>query len=191
MEEQQELIPAELLPDGFGSIEDPKGIFTGERVLKRTPAKYAQVVQAMAEGFSVRGTARAMGMHQATVAAIRDRAGESIDAVKKHTARTLSRFCQIAAERLLEESDDIAIDKLPIAMGIAAEKAELLGGRPTAIIGHQDSRRIGDVGSILDAIDVEVVEETESMGLEGGRVEQKGIEGQGEGLGSGEGEGGS
>jgi hypothetical protein len=154
---QLELIPTELLPDGYRVPDDPSGRSTGERVLRDRPALYEAIVRALGEGMGIRQTARALEVHTDTVAAIRDREEHRVGTLKKATASNLRRFAAVASERLLEEVDKLAPLQLAIATGIAIDKSQLLDG----------SKRIED----LDALEAELVqaETTVSSGGTGGQ----------------------
>jgi hypothetical protein len=67
------------------------------------------------------------------------RESNAIATVKERTVSVLRTFGRLAADRLLDEVDQIPIQSLPIALGIAVEKAELLSGGATSRIEHADS----------------------------------------------------
>jgi hypothetical protein len=107
------------------------GCYTGELLWQTDPAKYKAVAGALGEGMGVRQIARAYHVHTMTVRAIREREFPVIANEKATTAKLLRKFARIGAERLLEEVDDIHIDKLPLALAIATDKAQLLDGEAT------------------------------------------------------------
>jgi hypothetical protein len=67
------------------------------------------------------------------------RESAAVATLKERTVSVLRTFGRLAADRLLDEVDQIPIQSLPIALGIAVEKAELLSGGATSRIEHADS----------------------------------------------------
>jgi len=144
----------QLLPAGEGVVipADPDGVSTGERLKAQRPDVYAIVVQALAEGMSVRAISRATGLHHCTVSAVRDGRdhGRAIDAAKQRTRMQLARFISYASERLLEEADTIPIGQLAVSMGISLDKLQLLDGAATAIVDHRHGPSHDEVNAYLE-----------------------------------------
>lgn len=113
------------------------GHFTGERLHAKDPGKYQAIVAAAAEKFSVRRIARAFKVSPGTIKAVCRREGVAIGALKKEIAGKLKDFVEGSVDRLLEEGDEIDIDKLPLATAIAIDKMQLLDGEATEIVEHQ------------------------------------------------------
>ena len=150
-----------------------RGEFTAERLMESRPTIYKALVDGLGQGLGVRQLCRAYRVSHHTVAAVMARESNAIATVKERTVATLRTFGRLAADRLLDEVDQIPIQSLPIALGIAVEKAELLSGGATSRIEHADSgpthedylRMIS--GKVIEAEVVPVI------GLSGEEVAQK------------------
>lgn len=114
---------------------EAKGEFTGERLHAQDPDRYRAIVGALAEGIGLRAIARAYKVSPNTVRAIRVREAGPIDTDKKEISHRLRQFARMASDRLVEEIDDIPIDKLPLATAIVVDKMQLLDGEATTISG--------------------------------------------------------
>lgn len=114
---------------------EAKGEFTGERLHARDPDRYRAIVAALAEGIGIRAIARAYRVSVNTVRAIRFRESGPIDTDKKEISTRLRQFARMASDRLVEEIDEIPIDKLPLATAIVIDKVQLLDGEATSITG--------------------------------------------------------
>lgn len=139
------------------------GLYTGELLFRCNRPKYDAIVAALGEGLGVRAIARALGVHTMTVRAVREREGEAVADEKMRTASKLRQFARMGAERLVEEVDDIPIDKLPLAVAIAVDKAQLLHGEATERIETVKSYSPDDWERLVAAlpaipIEAEVVE---------------------------------
>lgn len=150
-----------------------RGEFTAERLMESRPTIYRAIVDGLGQGLGVRQLCRAYRVSHHTVAAVMARESQAVATLKERTVSVLRTFGRLAADRLLDEVDQIPIQSLPIALGIAVEKAELLSGGATSRIEHADSgpthedylRMIS--GKVIDAELVPVI------GLEGEEAPQK------------------
>jgi hypothetical protein len=150
-----------------------RGEFTAERLMESRPTIYRAIVDGLGQGLGVRQLCRAYRVSHHTVAAVMARESQAVATLKERTVSVLRTFGRLAADRLLDEVDQIPIQSLPIALGIAVEKAELLSGGATSRIEHADSgpthedylRMIS--GKVIDA---EVVP---AIGFQGEEVAQK------------------
>jgi hypothetical protein len=116
-----------------------RGEFTAERLMESRPTIYRAIVDGLGQGLGVRQLCRAYRVSHHTVAAVMSREINAIATVKERTVSVLRTFGRLAADRLLDEVDQIPIQSLPIALGIAVEKAELLSGGATSRIEHTES----------------------------------------------------
>jgi hypothetical protein len=123
----------ELAGEGY-DLSDRAGEYSGDRLYAQRPETYRLIVRALGSGLGIRAIARTLGVSRNTVRAVRDREAPAIDPLIKETTTSLRRFARLAAERLIEEIDDIPLTALPIGMGIAVEKAQLLEGQATSRI---------------------------------------------------------
>jgi hypothetical protein len=116
-----------------------RGEFTAERLMESRPTIYRAIVDGLGQGLGVRQLCRAYRVSHHTVAAVMARESAAVATLKERTVSVLRTFGRLAADRLLDEVDQIPIQSLPIALGIAVEKAELLSGGATSRIEHAES----------------------------------------------------
>jgi hypothetical protein len=116
-----------------------RGEFTAERLMESRPTIYRALVDGLGQGLGVRQLCRAYRVSHHTVAAVMARESSTVATLKERTVATLRTFGRLAADRLLDEVDQIPIQSLPIALGIAVEKAELLAGGATSRIEHLEA----------------------------------------------------
>jgi hypothetical protein len=96
----------------------------------------------------------------------------AVATLKERTVSVLRTFGRLAADRLLDEVDQIPIQSLPIALGIAVEKAELLAGGATSRIEHTESGPTHE--DYIRMISGKVIEaEVVPIGFQGEEVAQK------------------
>lgn len=124
------------MSDALFAQSEIRGEFTGERLFKSKPEIYRSIVSAYSEGLSIRQCARAFAVSTNTVMAVLARERATIETGERKTVASLKLFGRLAAERLLDEVDKIPLQSLPVAMGIAIDKAQLLGGEATARVEH-------------------------------------------------------
>jgi hypothetical protein len=149
-----------------------RGEFTAERLMESRPTIYRALVDGLGQGLGVRQLCRAYRVSHHTVAAVMARESQAVATLKERTVSVLRTFGRLAADRLLDEVDQIPIQSLPIALGIAVEKAELLAGGATSRIEHTESGPTQD--DYIRMIRGKVIEaEVVPIGLEGEEVAQK------------------
>jgi hypothetical protein len=149
-----------------------RGEFTAERLMESRPTIYRALVDGLGQGLGVRQLCRAYRVSHHTVAAVMARESQAVATLKERTVSVLRTFGRLAADRLLDEVDQIPIQSLPIALGIAVEKAELLAGGATSRIEHTESGPTHD--DYIRMISGKVIEaEVVPIGLEGEEVAQK------------------
>ena len=149
-----------------------RGEFTAERLMESRPTIYRAIVDGLGQGLGVRQLCRAYRVSHHTVAAVMARESQAVATLKERTVSVLRTFGRLAADRLLDEVDQIPIQSLPIALGIAVEKAELLSGGATSRIEHSESGPTHD--DYLRMIGGKVIEaEVVPIGFEGEEAPQK------------------
>lgn len=152
---------------------EKRGEFTAERLMESRPTIYRALVEGLGQGLGVRQLCRAYRVSHHTVAAVMARESQAVATLKERTVSVLRTFGRLAADRLLDEVDQIPIQSLPIALGIAVEKAELLAGGATSRIEHTESGPTHD--DYLRMISGKVIEaEVVPIGFQGEEVAQKG-----------------
>jgi hypothetical protein len=149
-----------------------RGEFTAERLMESRPTIYRALVDGLGQGLGVRQLCRAYRVSHHTVAAVMARESVAVATLKERTVSVLRTFGRLAADRLLDEVDQIPIQSLPIALGIAVEKAELLAGGATSRIEHTESGPTHE--DYIRMISGKVIEaEVVPIGFKGGEVAQK------------------
>jgi hypothetical protein len=150
-----------------------RGEFTAERLMESRPTIYRALVDGLGQGLGVRQLCRAYRVSHHTVAAVMARESSTVATLKERTVATLRTFGRLAADRLLDEVDQIPIQSLPIALGIAVEKAELLAGGATSRIEHLEAGPTHE--DYLQLISGKVIEAelVPATGLKGEQVSQK------------------
>lgn len=151
------------------------GEFTAERLMESRPAIYRAIVEGYAQGLGIRQLCRAYSVSHHTVAVVLAREPKAVATLKEGTISTLRTFAKLAADRLLDEVNDIPIQQLAVPLGISIDKAQLLDGGATSRIEHTETGPTHDdylkmiSGTVIEA---EIVPAT---GLEGGTDSLKGI----------------
>jgi len=132
------------------------GTFTGERLFRQRNDAYRGIVQAVGSGMGIRATAKAFSVSTNTVYAVLEREGVAIDTIKQETLKQLTRAAAVGAERLADalESSPAKMGELAVALGIAIDKMQLLGGEPTARIEHRSVPSHEDINRFLEALPV-------------------------------------
>ena len=131
-----------------------------------------QIVNALANGDSIRAIARALHVSNNTVAAVREQEWQQVAAHKERIAAQCELNATLAAERMTDKlrgTDDIPLNTLVPAFGVSVDKLALLRGHgPSVNIANivlpteeerAERRRIHDQ---LDAIARRLAESRES-----------------------------
>jgi hypothetical protein len=132
------------------------GEFTAERLMESRPAIYRAIVEGHAQGLGIRQLCRAYSVSHHTVAVVLAREPKAIATLKEGTISTLRTFAKLAADRLLDEVNDIPIQQLAVPLGISIDKAQLLDGGATSRIEHTETGPTHD--DYLKLISGEVIE---------------------------------
>lgn len=150
------------------------GEFTAERLMESRPAIYRAIVEGHAQGLGIRQLCRAYSVSHHTVAVVLAREPKAIATLKEGTISTLRTFAKLAADRLLDEVNDIPIQQLAVPLGISIDKAQLLDGGATSRIEHTETGPTHD--DYLKLISGEVIEAelVPATGLRGEDVSIKG-----------------
>ena len=122
------------MPDGV------MGRYTGDMIRANDPAKYDNVVRAIAQGVSDKGVADRYNIHRSTVRAVRLTNPDLIKAAKAILAlkftEVANRGIEEAQARLDDDPDQIPYNQLVLGAAIAIDKALLLQGEATERIEH-------------------------------------------------------
>lgn len=166
-----------MLEDAVAGAAPDRREFTGERLFRERPDVYGAIVQAHANGLSQRQIARALRVSTNTVAAVVEREPGAVEAHKQRTISGLRRFVGATIERMLEDLDRMPLQSLPVALGVAVDKLQLLTGEATQRVERVEVRE-DKVRAFIDSlpvIEAEVLEIAPAeTGVAGGTDGQKG-----------------
>lgn len=135
------------------------GRCTGARLSAREGLRDG-ILSALAEGaVGSRRIARIFGVSREAVRALRMRAIQSgdLDQVKQQLGRSYIALADAARERIVDEIDEMPRQSLPIIMGIATDKGQLLTGGVTARVERLDGLTAESVNALIDALPIEAV----------------------------------
>ena len=137
--------------------EPPKPRASATEVAR--PEEAAVLIDAATSPFATVGAAaKACGFPPTTARRIMQRLEARYaplnDAIRKVKSEELIGLLEDRAQRCLFYMDDFSmagasVKDLAISTGIMTDKARLLKGEPTAIYGHEDSRKLDELGAAL------------------------------------------
>lgn len=160
---EQLTLSAELVDGGIEllSIEaDVKaGRCTAARALARQELRQA-ALDLLAEGvLGTRRIAQLLGISRETVRALRATALASgeLDHAKQALGRSMIGLAHAARDRIMDELDEMPRQSLPIIMGIAIDKGQLLTGGATARVERTQGLTAEQINALIDQLPVEVV----------------------------------
>jgi hypothetical protein len=116
-------------------IGDPamQGQYSGERLHAERPEIYAEVVNMLGQGCSIRSIKRRCKVHHRTIEAVRVREGETIDTLRKRMGRSCFALANVVLESLEEDvlSGVLKPEAKAFAAGMLMDKGQLLSGGVT------------------------------------------------------------
>lgn len=134
------------------------GRCTGARLSAREGLRDG-ILAALAEGaVGSRRIARIFGVSREAVRALRMRAIQSgeLDQIKQQLGRSYIALADAARERIVDEIDEMPRQSLPIIMGIATDKGQLLTGGVTARVERLAGLTAESVNALIEALPIEV-----------------------------------
>lgn len=167
------LFPAEI-EDEVRKAER-EGEFTGERLFRQDPEKYGFIVSMLAEGTIPDAyIAKVTKVSRNTIAAVREREKIPIEQEKGRILKNIRTALHMTTEKLIEQLPNMSGKELIFALGILADRHQLLSGEATQIIATAtDKAKHASFNDMLEALpvaDATVV----GMGSGGGSLEHKG-----------------
>ena len=155
----------DAIPENMPPLEEAEkkypAVYTGERMRKKSPEKYARVVEMLVAGAKLTNIMKECKVGRNTVAAIKSREKECIEAGQQMTKGLTSLAVQMSLEKILEklEEDKIPAGQLAILFGILRDKEIRDQGQPTHTIEVRRRVSIEDVRAELEGMKrAEVVE---------------------------------
>ena len=162
-ESEQLALSAEITDAGLELLtieaDARAGRCTGARLEAREGLRDG-ILAALAEGaVGSRRIALMFGVSREAVRALRMRAIQSgeLDHVKQRLGRSMIALADAARERIIDEIDEMPRQSLPIIMGIATDKGQLLTGGVTARVERLDGLTAESVNALIDALPLEAV----------------------------------
>lgn len=153
------------------------GKFTAAFIEKNL-AKRDAVIEALAQGMSIRRIAAAYEISVNTVLTVKRIHGAKIETEKQRLGLDCFDVARMAVERMRDEMQEMPRAGLAIVAGIMAEKGLLLTGAPTARIEHTHGPTVRSVADYIESLPA-VVEVAAERVYEGETNAQKGEIGPG------------
>lgn len=147
-----------VIPDNLPALTTEEDIcpslFTGDKLAKKDPQRYAKVVQELSEGKALTRIAKDNKCAPETITAIAKRETKTIDKVQNLTMGLTSYASQACLMKIIEklESDQIPAGVLPIAFGILRDKEKSDLGQATSIVEHKKVVTLDEVQKELNAM---------------------------------------
>jgi hypothetical protein len=138
-------------------------IYTAQGLFDKRPGDYAKLVQMLTDGIPVTRIKKELKVSHNTIAVVRSREKEVIDASKKVMRGLIGHASQLAVEKMIEklENDEIPNGVLPIATGILIDKHRQYEGEPTQTIEVKKSLSLDEIRAELANLKDEKVVEAE------------------------------
>ena len=139
-------LPANLTIDEACPI-----IYTAQGLFDKRPGDYAKLVQMLTDGIPVTRIKKELKVSHNTIAVVRSREKEVIDASKKVMRGLIGHASQLAVEKMIEklDNDEIPNGVLPIATGILIDKHRQYEGEPTQTIEVKKSLSLDEIRAEL------------------------------------------
>jgi hypothetical protein len=118
--------------------EKAQHLFTGENVRQRDPVRYQKIVDMLAQGCSFRHVAEMFRCSRNLVTAIAK--SGAVEPHKQRIASKLRIVTEVCTERIMErimddkQAEEVSLRDLSIALGVAADKSQVLSGGASQII---------------------------------------------------------
>jgi len=121
-------------------------------LLEVSPDVYTKALGLLLQGWTIGSVSRQLGIQLETMKSIQARHPEIAQSNKEYVLGNLNEFVSKGVTRLVNEFDDIPIDKLAFSLGIIIDKAQLLAGQATARVSQTTAMSIDDLMSRLQAM---------------------------------------
>lgn len=159
----REVIEPDNLPANLEPEEACPAIYTAQGLYDKRPGDYAKCVQMLAQGSPITRIKKDLKISHNTIAVVRSREQEVIDASKKVMRGLIGVASQMAVEQMIEklENDQIPAGVLPIATGILIDKHRQYEGEPTQTIEVKKTLSLEEIKAELATLKDEKVVEAE------------------------------
>ena len=152
-----------VIPDNMPPLEEAEkkypAVYTGEKMRKKSPEKYGKVVEMLVAGCTLTKIMTECKVTHHTIAAIKAREKECIEAGQEMTKGLTSLAVQMTLDKILEklEEDKIPAGQLAILFGILRDKEIRDHGQPTQTIEVRKRVSIEEVRAELEGMKKAVV----------------------------------
>jgi hypothetical protein len=160
------------------------GASTGERLLSQRPDLYRITVQLLGQGSGIREIMQITGLHNMTIAAVRDREGITIDTLRKAHAAKHSMCVELGSELTMEaftqgtihgEPVKLKLGEIALATKMHFDMKQILTGGATARVEKVEQSQVAaGLERMLDdlpVIDAELVEDAPEINPGGGNTQ--------------------
>tara|TARA_R100001463_G_scaffold117691_1_gene173302 strand:- start:245 stop:781 length:537 start_codon:yes stop_codon:yes gene_type:complete len=157
----REVVEPENLPANLEAEVACPAIYTAQGLYDKRPGDYAKCVQMLAQGTPITRIKKDLKISHNTIAVVRSREQEVIDASKKVMRGLIGVASQMAVEQMIEklENDQIPAGVLPIATGILIDKHRQYEGEPTQTIEVKKTLSLEEIKAELATLkDEEVID---------------------------------
>lgn len=154
------------------------GASTGERLLSQRPDLYRITVQLLGQGSGIREIREITGLHNMTIAAVREREGITIDTLRKAHAAKHSMCVELGSELTMEaftqgtihgEPVKLKLGEIALATKMHFDMKQILSGGATARVEKLEISQVkAGLERMLDdlpVIDAELIEEDPQINL--------------------------
>jgi len=144
-----------------------QGQYSGERLHAERPEIYAEVVNMLGQGCSIRSIKRRCKVHHRTIEAVRIREGETIDTLRKRMGRSCFALANVVLESLEEDvtAEILKPEAKAFAAGMLLDKGQLLSGGVTERV---ERVQAPDTDAVRDYLDSLPLADVREMGSETG-----------------------
>tara|TARA_X000001382_G_scaffold108348_2_gene84167 strand:+ start:46 stop:576 length:531 start_codon:yes stop_codon:yes gene_type:complete len=162
-EKKRITIEADNLPANLTVEETCPSVYTAQGLFDKRPGDYAKLVQMLTDGIPVSRIKKDLKVSHNTIAVVRSREKEVIEASKKVMRGLIGHASQLAVEKMIEklDNDEIPNGVLPIATGILIDKHRQYEGEPTQTIEVKKSLSLDEIRAELANLKDEKVVEAE------------------------------
>lgn len=159
-------------------VEQQMARYSG-KIVDQNAERVAGIVAARSIGLPLRLVCKSFRCSVHTILEIEVRHRVKLAALKERSARQFGAFVELGLARLLTEAHTMDIDRLPLAVAIAADKMQLLSGEATSIVGLADPQRhtVESLRARLRAESIEVSVEPVGAGEVSGQGDSPGAAG--------------
>jgi hypothetical protein len=123
-----------------------------QKLISQDPAKYARVATALLDGEMPAKISQAQSIDQPLVRFIRSMHPELVAAARAQMITNLEEVVSAMTQRLLEETPELPLEKIPQALSTVLDKLSVLTGGVTARVEHTSVPNREDLERMFKAL---------------------------------------